>query len=79
VVTDEDDPARDEGDAYAKRLAKADIDVRVSCYPDMIHGFILMAGQLDAGKKAIVEICEGLKGAFESSAQPTSTGRADRR
>jgi len=72
VVTDEDDPARDEGDAYARKLAAEGVHVRVSPYPNMIHGFLLMAGELDAAKKAIAEISEGLKGAFEHAASSPS-------
>jgi len=72
VVTDEDDPARDEGDAYAKKLAADGVHVKVSPYPNMIHGFLLMAGELDAANKAIAEISEGLKGAFERATSSPS-------
>lgn len=68
VVTDEDDPARDEGQAYAKDLAMADVDVRVSSYPNLIHGFFLMAGELDAAKKSIEEISAALRTAFAPAA-----------
>ncbi len=73
LVTDEDDPARDEGDAYAKRLAEDGVAVRVSRYPNMIHGFFLMAGELDAGKKCIDEIAAALTNAFQSRALSSST------
>ena len=74
VVTDEDDPGRDEGDAYARRLAEEGVAVKVSKYPNMIHNFILMAGELDAGKKAIDEISEALKNRFENASRsPIST------
>jgi len=77
VVTDEDDPARDEGDAYARRLAEEGVAVKVSKYPNMIHNFILMAGELDAAKKAIDEISEALKNRFENvsrSLPPSAQG-----
>lgn len=67
LVTDQDDPARDEGDAYSKRLAQDGVGVKVSRYPNMIHNFFLMAGELDAGKKAIEEIGDALRSAFESA------------
>jgi acetyl esterase len=67
VVTDEDDPARDEGDAYASRLAQDGVQVRVSRYSSMIHGFFLMAGALDAGEKCLDEIGVALTQAFESA------------
>jgi len=80
LVTDEDDPARDEGDAYAKRLAEEGVAVKVSKYPNMIHNFFLMAGELDAGKKAIDEISEALKNRFENvSRSLTSTEQGESR
>jgi acetyl esterase len=67
IVTDEDDPSRDEGDAYARKLVIDDVPVKVSRYPNMIHGFFLMAGQLDAGKKCIDEIAVALVRALKSA------------
>jgi acetyl esterase len=73
LVTDQDDPARDEGDAYARRLAEDGVRVKVSKYPKMIHNFFLMAGELDAGKKAIEEIAGALRSAFESTSRPAQS------
>lgn len=73
LVTDQDDPARDEGDAYARHLAEDGVAVKVSRYPNMIHGFFLMAGELDAGKKSIEEIAAALRSAFESAPKSTSS------
>jgi acetyl esterase len=56
VVTAEFDPLRDEGLAYAKRLRDASVSVTSSHYEGMIHGFLWMAGALDAGKQLIAEI-----------------------
>ncbi len=75
MVTDEDDPARDEGDAYAKQLAVDGVPVKVSRYPNMIHGFFLMAGELDAGKKAIDEISEALKNQFENATRSLTSAQ----
>ncbi|WBB67839.1 alpha/beta hydrolase [Micromonospora sp. WMMD812] len=42
VVTAEHDPLRDEGNAYAARLAAADVPVRHRCEPGMVHGFLTL-------------------------------------
>ena len=42
VVTAEHDPLRDEGDAYAARLAAADVPVRHRCEAGMVHGFLTL-------------------------------------
>ena len=42
VITAEFDPLRDEGAAYAERLAEAGVDCDYRCYDGMIHGFFGM-------------------------------------
>ncbi|MFG2164900.1 alpha/beta hydrolase [Micromonospora chersina] len=42
VVTAEHDPLRDEGNAYAARLAASDVPVRHRCEAGMVHGFLTL-------------------------------------
>lgn len=69
VITDEDDPMRDEGEDYVGLLTQDGVPAKVSRYPNMIHGFFLMAGDLDAGKKCIDEVASTLRNAFQGMAQ----------
>jgi acetyl esterase len=64
VVTAEFDPLRDEGEAYASRLAAAGVDVTTSRYDGMIHGFFSMGDFVPEGKAAIDETSEMLRAAL---------------
>jgi acetyl esterase len=66
VITDEDDPMRDEGEEYVGRLTQDGVVAKVSRYPKMIHGFFLMAGELNSGKKCIEEASSALRNAFKA-------------
>jgi acetyl esterase len=65
VLTAGYDPLVDEGRAYAERLAKAGVAVSYREYSDMVHGFVLFGGVVDAANAAVAECCERLRGAFE--------------
>jgi len=56
VIVSGFDPLRDEGIAYADRLKKSGIQVRLSVYEEMIHGFLSYLGILKQAKTAIKEI-----------------------
>jgi acetyl esterase len=58
------DPLRDEGEAYAKRLAEAGVAATLSRYDGMFHGFFGMSAQLDAAKRAVGEASDALRKAL---------------
>ena len=65
VLTAGYDPLVDEGRAYAERLAQAGVEVSYREYSDMVHGFVLFGGAVDAANAAVAECCERLRGAFQ--------------
>ena len=60
VVTAGYDVLRDEGHAYATRLAAAGVAVTQRCYDDMAHGFLFGAGAFDPATEALERIGDWL-------------------
>ena len=56
IVTAECDPLRDEGEAYAVKLREAGVDVTLTRYDGMIHGFIRRFDALDKAHDALQEV-----------------------
>ena len=63
VVTAGFDPLRDEGEAYARLLADAGVEVDLKRYPSFVHGFANMVGVGRATRAAVAEIAAKLKAA----------------
>ncbi len=61
------DPARDEDERYASGLKSAGVPVEIVPFDNMVHGFFLMAGKVDAGKQAIDDTAAALKKAFQNA------------
>jgi acetyl esterase len=55
LVTAEFDPLRDEGEAYADRLAEAGVLVERARYDGLIHGFVDMVAAAPAAEAALAE------------------------
>ncbi|MFO0612739.1 MAG: alpha/beta hydrolase [Polyangiaceae bacterium] len=53
ILTAGFDPLRDEGRAYADRLAAAGVPVDYTCARSLIHGFLSMTGAVNAAREAI--------------------------
>lgn len=56
VLTAENDPLRDEGEAYAQALVAAGTPARSQRYDGQIHGFLTLVGQFDGGVRALTDI-----------------------
>jgi acetyl esterase len=63
IVTAEFDPLRDEGEAYARKLADAGVPVTLSRYEGMIHGFARRINLLEKSQKALDEVASVLQSA----------------
>jgi acetyl esterase len=64
VITAGFDPLRDEGKAFADRLAEFGVPVEHVCYTDMIHAFVSFAGGIPAGMQAIEDMSRALQQAL---------------
>ena len=64
VLTAEFDPLRDEGEAYAAKLAAAGVAAKHLCYDGFIHGFFSHTRTIPATRPAMEAACAALKEAL---------------
>ena len=64
ILTAQFDPLRDDGEAYAARLHRAGVPVRLTRYLDMNHGFLMCGALFKSVDCALQEIADALKEAF---------------
>ncbi len=62
VITAEYDPLRDEGEAFAARLAAAGVPVTATRYDGLVHGFLRFARAMGQGRRALEQIGEVMSG-----------------
>jgi len=61
VITAECDPLRDEGEAYAKRLAEAGVQTACTRYVGMIHPFFSLGGKFSQALRAIEQVAAAVR------------------
>jgi acetyl esterase len=75
VVTDEHDPLRDEGLAYATRLREAGVSVTAHHYDDMLHAFFSFVNIFERGDEAVAQVGADIRSAVAArpvAAQPAA-------
>ena len=67
VITAELDPLRDEGEAYAARLAEAGVEATCTRYDGQIHAFFVLPAVIPEALVAVDEAAHHLRAAFGAS------------
>ena len=67
IITAEYDPLRDEGEAYGEILKANGVNVTISRYDGVIHGFFGMSPALDKAGEAIKESADALNQAMKGA------------
>ena len=59
------DPLRDEGEAYARKLAAAGVPTTYVCHGGMFHGFLSTCGAMSRARAAVAEMTAALRRGLE--------------
>jgi acetyl esterase/lipase len=68
VITDEADVLRDEGEAYARKLRRAGVDVTSVRYEGVFHDFMMLnaLAETNAARAATAQAAQALKAALRT-------------
>ena len=66
LVTAGFDPLRDEGEAYARRLIAAGVDLTMERQPGLIHGFLNWVGVDSTSRDVVLELAGRLRTALRA-------------
>lgn len=73
VMTAEFDPLRDEGIAYARKLAQAGVAVEHLHAEDQMHGFLLLSRAVDGAGRLVDRVADALTSHASASGRPAGT------
>jgi acetyl esterase/lipase len=68
IITAENDPLSDEGEAYGRKLREAGVEVTTTRYVGMIHDFVLLNAirNVPGTRTALRQTCDELKKHLQS-------------
>lgn len=73
IAVADHDVLRDDGVRYAKRLEENGVNVTLTIYPGMTHGFIRMANLIDVARQAVNDLSRAIHDACVSAKRESST------
>jgi acetyl esterase len=73
VITAELDVLRDEGEAYARQLKQAGVEVKCKRYEGAVHEFFSLSGVVDISKTALQDAATFLQQAFNNNIEASNT------